>query len=281
MTPTCFGCLKGLVERTVSLAGGSSSVRASAMDLLDALWEKGGTPPSMANILLRRIKEATGVYDPYESVKQRELEQAVDAAKRFESLFPPTLDGAIQFSALGNSSDFFVQDGFNPEGFRFFAPMDEIEEEIGTTDRDVLFLGDNVGDLLFDVKLIGFLKGMGKHVHYVVKEHPVQNDLSMKDVVAFNLGGLHDAILSTGTDEVGIEQTHLRGVMKRIWGGGGLVIAKGMGNYETISSFDDTRPVLHILKVKCAPVGEALKHGPGSYIAILGGDRNGNKKRLL
>ncbi|MBA4418430.1 MAG: hypothetical protein C0392_11075 [Syntrophus sp. (in: bacteria)] len=281
-TEDCYRCLKGLVEQTVSLSGGDISALSVSLNLLNDLWKKGGTPPCIANGLLRSIKEITGVRDPFSPSKKMEFEKAIGAAGRLDSLFPSTLEGALKFSALGNSMDFFLQDGFDPLSFLFSAPMDIIRDTIYTNREEaVLILGDNVGDFLFDLKLIGFLKGLGKCVYYAVREHPVQNDLSMKDVVAFNLTGLYDNIISTGTDEVGIQRAHLRGTMKALWEGDSVVIAKGMGNYETISEFNMERPVIHVLKVKCAPVGEALGHPIGSYIAIIGGEGNGNKKRLL
>ncbi|MGD0488075.1 MAG: ARMT1-like domain-containing protein [Syntrophorhabdales bacterium] len=51
-----------------------------------------------------------------------------------------------------------------------------------------------------------------------------------------------------------------------------MVIAKGMGNYETISEFDHERPVVYVLKVKCRTVAETLGREVGTYIAIAGGD---------
>jgi damage-control phosphatase, subfamily I len=282
VTENCYGCLKRLVEQTIALSRGDRSALFASINLLDGLWKKGGTPPLIANSLLRHIKEITGVSDPFGPSKKMEFDRAIDAAKRLDSFFPSTLEGVLKFSALGNSMDHFLQDSFDPLSFLFSAPMDIIRGTIyNNREEAVLILGDNMGDFLFDLKLIGFLKGLGKHVYYAVREHPVQNDLSMKDVAAFDLTGFYDNIISTGTDEVGIQRAHLWGTMKALWEGGAVVIAKGMGNYETISEFNRERPVIHILKVKCVPVGETLDHPIGSYIAIIGGEGNGNKKRLL
>ena len=48
------------------------------------------------------------------------------------------------------------------------------------------------------------------------------------------------------------------------------IIAKGMGNYETISEFDRERPVVYVMNVKCSSVAEALGRRVGEYIAITG-----------
>ena len=271
----CYNCLKGLIEGTVSLSRGDASVNTSAVALLDLLWARGDTPPAMANRLLGHIKEATGSYDPYGPRKRMEFEKAREAATRLEGLFGPGLEGALMFSALGNSTDFFVDDGFEPERFNFHGQVDKIGEEIYTKGREVLMLGDNVGDFLFDLRLIRFLEGLGKRVFYAVRAYPVQNDLSLKEVAAFGLVGMWGSIVSTGTGEVGIRKEEMNGAIRDLWEGDGPVIAKGMGNYETMSGFDDGRPVIHIMKVKCRAVAEHVGHGMGSYIAILGGETNG------
>ncbi len=100
----------------------------------------------------------------------------------------------------------------------------------------------------------------------------MQNDLSMVDVIKFNLRKMFDNIISTGTDEVGIRREDMKGKIKDLWEGDAVVIAKGMGNYETISEFHTERPVIYIMKVKCPTVGDAVNKKVGTYIAILGGE---------
>ena len=271
----CYGCLKGLVEKTVLLSGGDGEAMSGCLAMLDRLWEGQGSPPAIANTLLARIRDVTGAYDPYAPVKALELERAKEAASRLEGLFGPTLEGALKFSALGNSTDFFVEGSFNPEPFPFSGEVDKIAEEIYTKKSEVLILGDNIGDFFFDLRLIRLLGGLGRKVFYAVREHPVQNDLSMKEVNSFDLGGLCDTIISTGSAEVGIREAHLRGRLGELWQGEATVIAKGMGNYETISEFNKERPVIHIMKIKCQAVAETVGERVGTYIAKSGGERNG------
>ncbi len=275
VTEKCYGCLKGLVEKVVSLSSGDELTLSSSMALLDALFAAHATPPSIANRLLALIKEKTGVYDPFASIKKAEIERARQAAPTLEHCFPSTLEGVIQLSALGNSTDSFVDGAFDPGDFRFYAPMDKIEREIYIKERDVLILGDNVGDFFFDMPLVRLLEGLGKRVFYAVREHPVQNDMSMKDISSYGLAGMCGRIISTGTGEVGITREQITGAIRDLWEGGGTVIAKGMGNYETISGYDPGRTLIHIMKVKCSPVGEDVGYPMGSYIAVLRGEKNG------
>ena len=134
-----------------------------------------------------------------------------------------------------------------------------------------MVLADNPGDFVFDLPLVRLLRGMGKEVFYAVKERPVQNDMSMADVQRFGADRMCGDIISTGTDEVGIRREQMSGIIRECWEDRSLVIAKGMGNYETISEFDWERPVIYIMKVKCGSVAETLGRKVGEYIAVAGG----------
>jgi len=268
----CLKCLKGHAERTVTLSGDNGSILPDCLGLIDELWNKWQTPSDISNRLLKYIKQRTNVYDPYASIKESELKEAKRAIEGLKNRFTHSLEGVLKLSTLGNSMDFFIHDGYDTGGFKFSGDIDKIEEEIYIKGKEVLILGDNVGDFLFDMGLIKFLESNGKRVYYAVKEHPVQNDLSMVDVIKFNLRKMFDNIISTGTDEVGIRREDMKGKVKDLWEGDAVVIAKGMGNYETISEFHTERPVIYIMKVKCPTVGDAVNKKVGTYIAILGGE---------
>jgi len=272
VTGYCIDCLKGLVDRTAVLSGADEAARSYCHYIVRRMWEEGMTPPSIANRILRYIKEATGVYDPYEEMKDREALRAKKAVSELWGFFPDTLEGALKFSSLGNSTDIFpdTHGGFSGiDSLNFFGDMEEIAKEFDGKGKEVLLLGDNIGDFLFDMRLVRFLEERGKRVYYAVKEHPVQNDLSMKDVKRYRFNEIFDNIISTGTDEVGIEEKDIKGIIKSLWENDAVVIAKGMGNYETISEMDKTRHVIHILKVKCPAVSDNLGFPKGSYVATI------------
>lgn len=277
----CYGCLRGLVEKAVALSLGNGEILSRAYTVIDDLWNTGRTPPEIANRLLRFIKDTTGVYDPYFFIKTNEVEEAQKAMNDFHDFFPKTLEGFLQLSSLGNSMDFFCHDSYSIQDFDFSGDIDKIEREIYTKGNIVLIFADNVGELFFDMGLIGYLENLGKTVFYAVKEHPVQNDLSMPDVDRFGYKKIFPNIISTGTGEVGMKREDMTGKIRELWESEGIVIAKGMGNYETISEFHEERPVIHIMKVKCPTVAYAVDRSIGQYIAIIGGGEYGNEKRLL
>jgi len=270
-TDYCIECLKGLALNTIELSCGDLQLFKETESIIYSLYKHRETPPEIANTVLRHIKLSTGVYDPYFQKKAMEFEKAKQAFEVLKDIYRGSLEGALKLSALGNSLDYFIHysDGFNPDNLNFQIDVDKIEEEIYIKGKEIVILGDNVGDFIFDTALVECLQDMGKQVYYVVKGHPVQNDLSWKDVEMFGFLNVNSNIISNGTDEVGMKKKHITGKIKELWESDAMVIAKGMGNYETISEYHGERPVIHIMKVKCPAVSKNLGHEIGTYLAIL------------
>jgi uncharacterized protein with ATP-grasp and redox domains len=270
----CRECLKGLGRQAVALSGGGDALLSSALALVDTLFDPRVSPTYVSNRLLRYIRQESGVEDPYADRKAAELRAALDAAERLCGFFPDTLEGALRASAFGNGGDFFAEHCYDTDGLVFRANVAKIEDAVYTSGK-VLILGDNPGDFVFDLPLMKLLKEMGKRTYYAVKERPVQNDMSMADVTRLGPDAGHEDIVSTGTGEVGIREEEMSGIVRECWEDGSLVIAKGMGNYETMSEFDRDRPVVYVMRVKCQSVAEALGRNVGEYIAAIAGEENG------
>lgn len=267
----CIGCLKGLAEKTVKLSGGDNVVLSDCYRTIEELSDKGCVPTVISNRLLRYIRDTTGVNDPYAPLKMKEFEEAKKAIALLKDRLPGSLEGVVKLSALGNSLDFFIGDGygFDAEGLTFYGDIDKIEEEIYIRSKDVLILGDNIGDFVFDIPLIEFLESREKRVYYAVKGHPVLNDLSMPDAIRFGFVKMFDNIISTGIAEVGMRREEMKGKARQLWEEDAVVIAKGMANYETISERPAERPVIHIMKVKCPAVSKAAQREIGTYVALF------------
>lgn len=273
VTDHCRNCLKGLAEKTVNLSSGGERLLSYCCQTIDDLMGMGKTPPAISNLILKRIGVETGVLDPFQELKEEEPAAAREAFERILSRDRISIEEAFRTSAMGNSGDFFVSDGYDGGPFR--ADMAEIAEAIYNKGTEVLLLGDNIGDFIFDKVLVGFLEARGKVVYYAVKERPVQNDISVKDVVGMGLTDYHAHIISTGTDEVGIRREAMKGLVGRLWDSDAVVIAKGMGHYETMSEYTAERPVIHVMKVKCPAVALSVNEPVGTNIAMIGGERNG------
>jgi hypothetical protein len=262
----CRVCLAGLIDTTVSLSGGADGVRDSSHALLGRIYTRDATPPAIANVLLGHIKRRTGVWDPYATIKYREFRQALSSVRRLRGEKPVLLPGLIRLSALGNSTDFFTGGTFDDGSCVLKGNTEKVEQILLNGGNEILMLGDNMGDFVFDAPLARFLEKQGKKVFYAVKESPVQNDVSMEDVARHTIEDMYSSIVSTGCAHVGLARADMAGIIERLWKGGGPVVAKGMGNFETISEFDDERQVVYIMKVKCPVVAQAVQSDIGTYI---------------
>ncbi len=269
--PYCKGCLEDLVRGVVALSHGNEPLLAYTLRLLNELFAPDRSPTAVSNRLLREIRRLSGVNDPFADRKRTEFRSAREAYGELNGSFPETLEGALRLSAFGNGGDFFVDHNYDLEGSVFSYDVDKIAAQVYVSSK-ILILGDNPGDFVFDLRLIRFLKKMGKQVFYALKAAPVQNDMSMVDLDLFRVDGWEGVIVSTGSDEVGIRREAMSGVVQECWEDGSCVIAKGMGNYESMSEYDRERPVIYIMKVKCRSVAEAVGHAVGEYIGIVGGD---------
>lgn len=265
----CDACLRQLVEKTVNLSKGDTALKNSCVGIIAQLWGTGITPHEIANRIMEHITKETGDLDPYYSIKEEELRDAEKTIERLGKEFPYTFEGVLKFSALGNSTDFFLPGGYDISVFNFVGNAGEIEEEIRNGSKEALILSDNPGEFLLDLRLIDFLKGMDQRVWYAVKERPVMNDLSMADVERFGFNKMGVNVISANTTRIGMNREDIKGKVQELWESDAVVIAKGMSNYVTMSEYQGERPVVHIMKAKCKPVAEAIGKPEGSYVALL------------
>jgi uncharacterized protein with ATP-grasp and redox domains len=263
----CRACLEGLVRKTTALSGDDPGVLDSSLSLLEDLFDADATPPWVADRLLAHIRRRTGVWDPYASVKHREYREAQAAVRGLCGKTDDCLEDFMRLSALGNSTDYFTGGTFTGEVPVLEGDVDRAAAAVSGEHGEILMLGDNIGDFVFDLPLLRFLGRSGRKVFYAVREHPAQNDLSMEDVRRLGLQDLYPRIISTGKANVGLPRESIAGEIERLWKGKGPVIAKGMGNFETISEFDGERQVVYIMKVKCPAVARAVGSDVGTYIA--------------
>lgn len=228
------------------------------------------TPPETGRIIYRRIKEITGNPDPYLQIKRESNEQALllypQLKKRVENSDDRLLT-AIKISIAGNIIDYGVN-----------RRLDLIKDVEETLDRDfaicdymtfrerlneareILYIGDNAGECVFDRLLIEELK---KPVTYVVRGAPVINDATCEDAVQSGINRVA-RILSSGTDAPGTVLSTCSEEFKEIYGNSSFIISKGQGNYEALSS--ENRPILFLLRAKCRVIAERIGINEGDIV---------------
>lgn len=211
--------------------------------------------------------------DPYLDLKIRADQAAEPIERILEEMVRESDDPlrtAVMGAVAGNIMDFgagtsiddpalfsSVYDGLVSQGLG----IDDIELFKDLLDRSpgVVYIFDNCGESRLDSVLIRLIKRMGKRVVGVVRGAPILNDVTREDSIRTGLDREVDKLLDTGKFYVGIDWDDYPDELHKEISACGLIIAKGMANYEATSGRHLEAPVVHILRSKCPAVAGSLR----------------------
>jgi uncharacterized protein with ATP-grasp and redox domains len=215
-------------------------------------------PPVVACQIHRTLGEMTGVADPYRAVKDRFNRMAMDMlpelAAKVEAATDP-LGMAVRLAIAGNVIDLGVDGGMTEDLARravanvLNEPFDgdvEAFQQATAEAQDILYLADNAGEIVLDRLLIEQLPI--ERVTLAVRGGPILNDATLQDAQAAGLCDIVE-VIDNGSDAPGTVLSDCSDEFRRRFAQSDLVIAKGQGNFETLS--DEPNNILFLLKVKC------------------------------
>ena len=232
------------------------------------------SPPVMGQKIHRLIRELVGTEDPYRDVKEQFNNVALRLYPKMRKYVIESqnmLETAIRLAIAGNIIDFGVNSKLQESELEntiseclaaefsdmqlkpFRRAINEAEE--------ILFIADNAGEIIFDRLLIEQLPI--EKVTVVVKGSPVINDATMEDAVVAGLPRIVD-VIDNGSDGPGTILETCSDVFVDRFKGADLVIAKGQGNYETLSDVD--KNIFFVLKAKCPVIAQDLGCEVGEMI---------------
>lgn len=273
-TKECYPCLERLVRQAADLSTQDPELKTKAIDeglkLLKAEFSIYKPTIPVATLLHRRVRTITGNPDPYLQIKEAEMKMGEEFYQHIN------LDGNIAeyllLAVQGNSIDFFKaletvkKDLTLPVEFAIDNTK-TFEIKLNKT-KQILFLADNAGEVFFDLPLVRKLADFAP-ITYVVKHSPVQNDITLADLDRFGLTKDLPQVITTGTDTPGVDIDMASPEFKDAFKAADLVIAKGMGYWETLSELPAEGKVFYLLKAKCQPVADSLSVALNSYVALL------------
>jgi uncharacterized protein with ATP-grasp and redox domains len=272
----------GLARQTAAQARGDDSsfllqIEAVAREILADAEQKGLTSPDVGNRILREVRIRSGVPDPYAKFKAREMAQARKILSQTKGTLSDDLRSCVNLAALGNSFDFFT----NPEqtlseipnqiqkgAFFFHDDIDRLEGFLSAGPGLVLYLTDNAGEIYFDQPLYQYIQKRAGRTALVVKGGPSLNDLTRVELRADDLEEKFSEVADTGTDGVGIDWERVSKEFLDLVNQADLILAKGMGNFESMYPRDLACPVFFLFKVKCQPMQDYLEAPGESYWAL-------------
>ncbi|MDA8096098.1 MAG: ARMT1-like domain-containing protein [Clostridia bacterium] len=272
----CYGCLEKLILKTVSLARTDKERREKArlagLAVLERDYPKGRIPTQIAGEAQRVIREIAGDTDPFRQVKAQEMELAARMIPLVRRRFSGDLPGLLKVAVLGNAVDFFKDS--DTVAVEMMAPvefyLDQTAEFIKRLAdcRRILYLADNASECYFDLGLVQELEKYAE-TYYTIKGSAVQNDLTMFELDQAGLTGKMKNIVTTETDTPGLDMELVPAGFSELFYGVDLILAKGMGYYETLPEIEGRPPVFHVLMAKCAPVARSLGVPQNSYVATF------------
>jgi len=231
------------------------------------------TPPAMGQGLHRLIRELAGNDDPYREVKQRFNALALRMYPRLRRLVEEADDPfgtAARLAIAGNVIDSGIDNQLDDAGVEeavrhaLSAPLRgdpaALQEAVASS-RDILYLADNAGEIVFDRLLIEQMPL--EKVTVAVRGRPVLNDATIEDAEAAGLTALVK-VIDNGSDAPGTILEDCSDAFRRRFRRADLVVAKGQGNYETLS--DAGRGVFFVLKAKCPVIARDLGCEVGSLV---------------
>ncbi len=252
--------------------------------LLNLDWSK--TPPELAHIIHRYIRDKTKVDDPYKKVKKDSNDHALSLLPRLKTIVKESsdpLDTAVRISIAGNIMDFGALTHFNVEDTvntilkKKFAIHDiqTLRKNILRA-RDLLFFTDNAGEIVFDKLLLETILDLRKQenkdlrIIVVVKGGPIINDATLDDVkyVGFDqIKSIEYKTISIDDPDTGPERNspEVKNWIKNF----NVTIAKGQGNYESLS---ECKHIFFMLIAKCGVIASDLGVTEGDIVLTYSGD---------
>jgi uncharacterized protein with ATP-grasp and redox domains len=273
-SPECRDCLQRLAHQAASLATSHELVKAKAvekgLEVISDHFSLDAITIVIAAKIHDVVKKVTGSPDPYRGMKDREIVMARELFQEAAQNHGDGFKGLLKLAALGNAIDFFrpfdaVKADMRKQVQFTMDDSEKFEVKLRGAKR-VLYLADNAGEVFFDLPLLKFMRQFAR-VIYVVKEAPVQNDITLEDVE--RAGVEVGEVMTTGTATPGIDFAVASEEFKREFAAADLVFAKGMGYWETLSELPAEGKVFYCLKAKCKPVAASLGVPLDSYVAVL------------
>ncbi|MGV9103701.1 MAG: damage-control phosphatase ARMT1 family protein [Promethearchaeia archaeon] len=271
-------CVHCLIERAVNQAKLATDELEKQMEVVTAITklfgeklDENSVPSHIGTERDLLVQKITG-NDPYQSLKEESNTLALELLPTLRRLVHEQTDSHSMFrkaaliAAAANAIEFDVSGrDFDLNVLREL--VDDVESDLAIDEVDefyrlcqdvdeVVYLMDNAGEIVLDMVLIEQIQDFGAKVVAVVKGGPILNDATMTDAEEVGLDECADRVVDTGAPAIGVNLERDSDDFKELLFSAELVVAKGMGNYESMTEFDTSElcPVVHILRTKCWPV---------------------------
>ncbi len=278
---TSLDCIPCILRQTLDAARMVSPDPAVHEQILREVLSWTGSmdlsqsPPKLAQRIHRRLREITHQVDPYRALKERTNQAALELLPALRAEIAASSDPLItaaRIAIAGNHIDMAIHSEITEQDVRqamdrvftdpFYGEADKFHHFVETA-RSIVYLTDNAGEIAFDRLLVEQLPR--ERVTLVTRGSPVINDATLHEARAVGLDQLV-RVIDNGSDAPGTILSDCRPEIRGIIDSADLVIAKGQGNFESLSSHPAN--IFFLFKVKCAVAAEHIRHPVGAQIMV-------------
>jgi len=281
VTAECIPCYLNQILNAMEKGEFPPAKRAEALaGLLGdvAALDRGKTPAENSSVILHRLVQLMEGTDPFKNAKAESNEIALEYYPTLRQVVLESADPlkqAISFAVAGNVVDLgiFVDydlgaavkevmaAGFEKDDYECFKDMLQ-------SSRKILIIGDNSGEIVFDMLLAEILAQRNLEVFYGVKESFILNDATPDDARQVGMDKIC-RVVTNGNNYLGTIAERCSREFIEILTNSDLIISKGQANYE---SLEGTRlageRTFFLLKAKCKVVAENLGVNYGNLVFV-------------
>lgn len=278
----CAPCFLRQAREALDLATDDRELKlkitSQLTDLISQRFHPGAPANEIGTDMHRTIKKETGNQDPYRQERAKSNDIALKFLPQIKKVLKedPSLKNYLKAAIAGNLLDFAALGlDVNMEAMILSAMQKELtidnslelEDELKKA-RNILYLADNVGEIVFDKLLIEKIQEYQVMVTVALKEKPILNDACLEEALDIGLDGVAD-LTTTGTDSVGVVYKDVSSEFLELFYHSDLIIAKGLGNYEGLTEMNlKNKPVFCLLNAKCPPVAREIGVEVGDNVVL-------------
>ncbi len=275
----CVGCIINQSAKVSRAINADSHLTQSITQTVEKLSESFSfeqNPPQIASYVYAKIAKLANKKDLYDKQKELSTQKALSFVPLLKDTIAKSenkLLTATKIAVAGNVIDLAAEVEFDLEEelARVFETnfahndFDKLASSLKVA-KEVVILGDNVGEHIFDYMFVEVLKVLypESRYSYMVRGVPIINDVTMKEARECGFDELCN-LVDSGVNTPGFVYDRATLEAQSLFDNADIVISKGMGNYECLSPSHRDK-ICFLLKVKCGVVASSLNKEIGDII---------------
>lgn len=209
--------------------------------------------------------------NPYADIKKYYNKEVLKMVESIESIIETSEDKfntVLKIAIAGNLIDFTAKHKFdinmltnqimNIEKINLAIDDGRALYERLKIAESLMYLGDNCGEICLDKLFIKYIKKEFPNikVYFGVRGKAIVNDVTFDDAQMVDMQEVAD-VIENGDGSLGTVINRVNSEFREEFYKADVVIAKGQGNYESLSEIDRNN-IFHLFMAKCEPVSNSL-----------------------